>query len=168
MIAIRKPGKPIYEPTSYRPISLLCCCYKLLERLLLTRLTPIFESVIPSEQAASHVRKKRNTCDQVLALTSYIESGFQKKLKSGAVLIDLRAAYDTVLHTGLMMKLSKAIKCPTTFRLTASLINQRNFRVFFGNQVSRKGILKNVVPKDPHLHRRSSKYTPVTSLQPSR
>ena len=127
-------------PTSYRPISLLCCCYKLLERLLMTRLAPIFEGVIPPEQAGS--RKKHNTCDQVLALTSYIESGFQKKLKSGAVLIDLSVAYDTV-----MMKLSKAIKCRTTIRLIASLISQRNFRVFLGNQVSRKSILKNGLPQ---------------------
>ena len=129
-MAIRKLGKSIDEPTSYRPVSLLCCCYKLLERLLLTRLAPIFESVISPEQAG--FRKKLNTCDQVLALTSYIESGFQKKLKTGAVLIDLSAAYDTVWQTVLMMKLSKAIKCRTTIRLIASLISQRNFRVFIG------------------------------------
>ena len=107
VIAIRKPGKPLDDPTGCRPISLLWCFYKLLERLQLTKLAPIFESVIPREQAG--FRKKRNTCDQVLALTSYIESGFQKKLKTGAVqLIDLSAAYDTVLQAGLMMKLSKA------------------------------------------------------------
>ena len=87
MIAILEPGKHLDDPTSYRPISLLCCCYKLLERLLLTRLAPIFESVIPPEQAG--FRKKRNTCDQVLALTSYIESGFQNKLNTGVALIDL-------------------------------------------------------------------------------
>ena len=85
--------KLLDDATSYRPISLLCCCYKLLklilERLLLTRLAPIVESVIPPEQAG--FRKKRNTCDQVLALTSYIESGFQNTLKTGAVLIDLSA-----------------------------------------------------------------------------
>ena len=142
MIAIRKPGNPIDEPTSYRPISLLCYCYKLLERLLLTRLAPIFESVIPPEQAG--FRKKRNTCDQVLALTSYIESGFQKKLKTGAVLIDLSAAYATVWQAGLMMKLSKVIKCRTRIRLIASLISQRNFRVFLG---SRKRILMNGLPR---------------------
>ena len=141
MIAIRKPGKPIDEPTSYRPISLLCCCYKLLECFLLT----IFESVIPPEQAV--FREKRNTCVQVLALTPYIESGFQKKLKTGAVLIDLRAAYDTVWQAGLMMKLSKAIKCRTTIKLIASLISQRNVRVFLSNQVSRKLILKNGLPQ---------------------
>ena len=128
--------KLLDDSTSYRPISLLCCCYKLLERLLLTRLATIFESVIPPEQAG--LRKKRNTCDQVLALTSYIESGFQKKLKTGAVMIDLSAAYDTVWQAGLMMKLSKAIKCRTTIRLIASLISQRNCRVFLANQISRK------------------------------
>ena len=46
-----------------------------------------------------------------------------------------------------MMKLSKAIKCRTTIRLIASLISQRNFRVFLGNQVSRKRMLKNGLPQ---------------------
>ena len=132
---IRKPGKPLDNPNSYRPISLLCCRYTLLERLLLTRLAYIFGSVIPPEQAG--FRKKRNTCDKVLALTSYIDSG----------LIDLCAAYDTVWQAGLMMKLSKAIKCRTTIRLIASLISQRNFRVFLGNQVNRKRNLKNGLPQ---------------------
>ena len=151
------------NPLGYRPISLLWCCYNLLERSLLTRLTPIFESVIPPEQAGFW--KKRNTCDQVLALTSYIESGFQKKLKTGAVLIDLSAAYDTVWQAGLMMmmKLSKAIKCRTTITLIANLISQRNVRVFLGNQVSRKR--KNGLPQGSGL---APSYTSVTSLQPSR
>ena len=144
---------------------MLCCCYKLLERLLLTRLAPMFESVIPPEHAG--FRKKRNMCDQVLALTSYIESGFQKKLKTGAVLIDLNTAYDTVWQAGLMMKLSKAIKCRTTIRLIASLISHRNFWVFLGNQVSRKRILKNGLPQGS-IHAPSFFNVSVTSLQPSR
>ncbi len=124
-----------------------CCAVanKLLEPLILTRLAPIFESVIPPGQAG--FRKKRNTGDQIRALTSYIESGFQKKLKTGAVLIDLSAAYDTVWQNRLMMTLSKAIKCRTTIKLIASLISQRNCRVFLGNQVSGKRILKNGLPQ---------------------
>ena len=46
-----------------------------------------------------------------------------------------------------MMKLSKAMKCRTTIRIIASLISQRNFRVFLGNQVSRKRMLKNGLPQ---------------------
>ena len=122
MIGIRKPGKPIDEPTSCRPIPLLCCCYKLLECLLLIRLAPIFETIILPEQADFGM--KRNTCDQVVALTSYIESGLQKKPKTCGVLIDLSAAYDTVWQAELMMKLTKAIKCRTTIRLIANLSSQ--------------------------------------------
>ena len=40
MIAIRKPGKPLDERFSHWSISLLCCCYKLLECLLMTILAP--------------------------------------------------------------------------------------------------------------------------------
>ena len=166
MIAIRKPGKPLDDPTSYRPISLLCCCYELLESLLLTRLAPIFEGVIPPEQAG--FRKKRNTCDQVLALTSYIESRAQKKLKTCAVLIDLSAAYDTVWQAGLIVKLSKAIKCRTTIRIIASLISLRNVRVFLGIQVSRRRILKNGLPQGSVLAPRSSTHTSATFYQLSR
>ena len=134
VISIRKHGKPLDEPTSYRPISLLCCCYKLLERLLLRRLAPVFEIGIPPEQAG--FRKKRNICNQVLALTSYIESGFQKNLKTGAVLIDLSAAHDTVWQAGCMMKLSKLTSLQT-MRWSLDMLmtgpfphNERHFHIF--------------------------------------
>ena len=94
VIAILKPGKPADDPASYRPISLLCCLYKLLERVTLTRLTPILDPTIPKEQAG--FRQQRSTAEQVIALTSYIETGFERKKKTGAVHIDLSAAYDTV------------------------------------------------------------------------
>ena len=46
---------------------------------------------------------------QVAALASYTESGFQQNLKTGAVFLDLTAAYDTIWHTGLLFKLSKSM-----------------------------------------------------------
>ena len=46
-----------------------------------------------------------------------------------------------------MMKVSKAIKCRTTIRIIASLISQRNVRVFIGNQDSGKRISKNGLPQ---------------------
>ena len=143
VIAIRKPGKPLDDPCSHRPISLLCCCYNLLEPLLLTRPAPIILRAPYHQSKPASGRIATRACDQVLALTSHIESGFQKKLKNGAVLIDLSAAYDTVWQAGLMMKLSIATKSRTTIRLIASVISQRNFRVFLGNQVCRRRILKN-------------------------
>ena len=49
------------------------------------------------------VRHGRSTCDQVPALTTLIENGFEKTLKTGAVFLDLTAAYDTIWHTGLLI-----------------------------------------------------------------
>ena len=48
-------------------------------------------------QAGTCLRRiGRSTCDQVAALTTFIENGFQQNLKTGAVFLDLTAAYDTV------------------------------------------------------------------------
>ena len=40
VVAIPKPMKPVEDPKSYRPISLLCVPYKILERLIYTRIEP--------------------------------------------------------------------------------------------------------------------------------
>ena len=105
VIAIEKPGKDPNLAASYRPISLLSVCYKLLERLVLQRISPTVETVLSPDQAG--FRKSRSTCDQISALTTFIENGFQQNLKTGAVFLDLTAAYDTVWHTNLLAKLTK-------------------------------------------------------------
>ena len=105
IIAIGKPGKDLSSAANYRPISLLSVCYKLLERLVLQRISPAVESLLSPDQAG--FRSNRSTCDQVAALTTYIENGFQQQLKTGAVFLDLTAAYDTIWHTGLLVKLSR-------------------------------------------------------------
>ena len=81
VIEMWKPVKPPDDPTSYQPISLLFCCYELLKRLLRMRLAQIFERVMPPKQFG--FLEERNTCDQVIALTSYIESGFKKEAEDG-------------------------------------------------------------------------------------
>ena len=80
-------------------------------------------------------RRGRSTCDQVAALTTFIENGFQQQLKTGAVFLDLTAAYDTVWHTGLLAKLTQSM--PYWFcRLVELLLRGRRFRVHMGNDVS--------------------------------
>jgi len=59
-------------------------------------------SVIEIHRLVSGKVEGRSTCDQVAALTTFIENGFQQNLKTGAVLLDLTAAYDTVWHTGIL------------------------------------------------------------------
>lgn len=70
-------------------------CHK---RVLLAHLTPIFEAILPNEQAS--FRPGQSCCDQVLTITSYIEAGFQWNLKTGTALIDLSAAYNAIWRQG--------------------------------------------------------------------
>ena len=55
VIAIPKLNKPTDDPKNYRPISLLCVPFKLLEKLILARLEPIIYPHLPDEQAGSAV-----------------------------------------------------------------------------------------------------------------
>ena len=105
VIAVEKPGKDPSLAANYCPISLLSVCYKLLGRLALQHISPTVEGLLTPDQ--SGFRKSRRTCDQVAALTTFNENGFQQNLTTGAVFLDLTAAYDTVWHTGLLYKLGK-------------------------------------------------------------
>lgn len=105
--AILKPRKPADDPKSYRPISLLSMTYKLMERIILSRVNDIVELHLPHVQAG--FRKGRSTTDQITRLVNDIESSFQRKEKFGLVLIDLSATYDTVWHRGLYLKLLRII-----------------------------------------------------------
>jgi hypothetical protein len=145
IIAILKPQKSADDPKSYRPIALLSCVYKLLERLIYTRISPLVDGIIPVEQAG--FRSGRNCTDQVLSLTTHIETGFQNKLKTVAVLIDLSAAYDTVWRQGLVYKLMKAVPCKKLVGLINNMLSNREFIVYLGNTVSRTRKLNNGLPQ---------------------
>jgi hypothetical protein len=51
VIALLKPGKDGHEVADYRPISLLSVTYKILEIMILKRIQPSIDDVIPVEQA---------------------------------------------------------------------------------------------------------------------
>lgn len=145
IIAILKPGKPADDPASYRPISLLSVCYKILERLIYNRIYRTLDSRIPPEQAG--FREKRSCCEQVLALTSFIEAGFQRGLKTSVAFIDLTAAYDTVWIDGLMLKLKQALPCKRLTALLSTMLRNRYFRVYAGDKMSKSFTIKNGLPQ---------------------
>jgi len=118
--------------------------YKLLERLGLQRISPTVEGLLSPDQAS--FQKGRSTCDQVAALTTSIENGFQLNLKTGAVFLDLTVAYDTVYHTDVLYKLSKSMPYWLT-RLVGLLLRDRRFRVHMGNDTSSWRPQRNGLPR---------------------
>jgi hypothetical protein len=81
--------------------------------------------------------------EQVLALTSHIEAGFQRKLKTGVVFIVLTAASDTVWRDGLMLKFMRVVPCAKLSNLLNNMLSNRFFQDFLGDKNSRWRRLNN-------------------------
>ena len=142
VIALPKPNKSKDNPKGYRPISLLCIPFKLLERMICGRINPIIDPQLLHEQAG--FRKGRSTIDQVTLLTQDIEDCFEAKEIAGAVLVDLAAAYDTVWHRGLTLKLLWMLPDRHMVHFIVELISNRSSS---DGQQSRLRRLKNDVPQ---------------------
>lgn len=145
IIAIPKPGKDHSKAENYRPITLLSVLYKTLERIIYNRIKFIIDDNIPVEQAG--FRTSRSCVDQINALTTYIEHGFQENKKTAVAFIDLSAAYDTVWRTGLLTKFLEVIPCRTLYRLLNEMISNRRFTVSLGGKESRLRTLNNGLPQ---------------------
>ena len=137
---------PWGDPKSYRPISLLCVPYKILERLIYARVEPLIDPLIPKEQAG--FRRGKSTVDQVVHLTQNIEDSFEAKKKAGTVFIDLKAVYDTVWHCGLTCKLLRLLSDKHMVKMIMELVRNRSFTLTTGDsKQSRLRRLKNGVPQ---------------------
>jgi len=75
--------RAIKATKSYRPISLLCVPFKILERLIYARVDPIIDPLLPWEQAG--FRHGTSAVDQATLLTQGIEDSVSAKKKARAV-----------------------------------------------------------------------------------
>ena len=109
-----KPGKPVNEVTSYRPISLLPILSKLLEKLFLKRLKPILDEkqIIPTHQFG--FRNKHSTIDQVHRITATLEKALEEKQVCSTLFLDVAQAFDRVWHEGLLHKIELLL--PSDYR----------------------------------------------------
>ena len=146
VVALPKPNKHAQDPKSYRPKSLLCVPFKILERLIHSRIDPVVDPQLPREQAG--FRRGRSTVDQVTLLTQDIEDSFQHNEKAGVVFLDLTAAYDTVWHRGLHLKLLRIIPDRHMLGFIMDMLSNRSFVVHTSDgQRCRLRRMKNGVPQ---------------------
>ena len=127
---------PLFVVLAHTLISLLCVPLKLLERLLLSRLDPVIDPQLPTEQAG--FRHDRSITDQVTLLIDYIEAGFEINQKVGVALVDLTAAYDTVWLRGLHLQLLRMLPDRHMVSFVMELLTNRSFTLRTSDgQVSR-------------------------------
>ena len=144
IIGLLKPGENETSPQSYRPIFLLCSTYKLMERLLLYRISPIINPLLSNDQAS--FRQARSTVDQVVRLTQSIKQSCHDKEVTGVVFLDLTATYDTVWHQGMRLKLQRMISSTHVTDFIMELLYSRSFVLHTSDrQTSKPHRLKNGV-----------------------
>ena len=125
VVAIPKPGKNHDEPQNYRPISLLCHLCKIFERLIMNQIIDTIEERLIPEQAG--FRRGKSSASQAANLVQHIENGFELNKITGAVFVDLSAAYDTVNHNQLIQKIYKTTKDYCFTEIIRSMLIGRRF-----------------------------------------
>ena len=116
---------PLGDPKSYRPISLLCVPFKILERLVYARVETITDPLHHQEQ--TDFRHGMSAVDQVTLVTQGIEDSFSAKKKAGDLFVNLTAAYDTVWHRGLTCNLLRLLPDRHMVHLIMEMVSNRSF-----------------------------------------
>ncbi len=107
IVPILKPDKNPAEASSYRPISLLSSISKLFEKVILNRMMAHINenSILANEQFG--FRHGHSTTQQLLRVTNLIRSNKSEDYSTGLAFLDIKKAFDSVWHEGLIVKLKK-------------------------------------------------------------
>jgi hypothetical protein len=95
VIPIPKPGKNHSEPSNYRPIALISCVCKTMERMINARLVWFLESNGLLSNIQCGFRQGRSTLDHLVRFETFIRNAFAKKEHVVSIFFDLEKAYDT-------------------------------------------------------------------------
>lgn len=136
VIAIPKPNKDATLPSNYRPISLLSCLSKLLERFILARIEAHLStaSIIPNQQFG--FKKGHSTCHQLVRLVKQVRSNFTQGKSSGMILLDVEKAYDSVWQEAILHKMVQGNFPMSTMKIVRSFLKERSFHVAVDGEVS--------------------------------
>ena len=107
VIPILKPDKDPQDPLSYRPISLISCIYKLLDKIINNRLVWFLEKNNFLSNSQNGGRKGRSTMDNVASLVSEISHSFVHQKYHVTIFLDLEKAYDTCWKFHILQELKK-------------------------------------------------------------
>ncbi|GBN18818.1 putative RNA-directed DNA polymerase from transposon X-element [Araneus ventricosus] len=131
-----KPGQNQKLPGNYRPISLLSNLGKIYEKVILARLKEHCSDlqIIPDEQYG--FRPNHGCVHQLLRVTNLITHGFNNKLYTGGVFLDVRKAFDRMWHNGLIYKLIANKLSHYLIDIITLFLRNRTFKVKLNSTLS--------------------------------
>ncbi|KAF2348964.1 Ribonuclease H domain [Trinorchestia longiramus] len=136
IIPIPKPFKPLTAVESFRPISLLSCLLKLMERMIAQRLTFYLEQNGAFRNSQGGFRQRLAALDQVAPLEAAIRSAITRREILLCLFVDLKDAFNTVWPTGVLSKLGSCGVQGPILRWLHSYLTNRSFQVYFEGSYS--------------------------------
>jgi exonuclease III len=154
IILLLKPKKEKVNPSSYRPISLLSCLGKLLEKIIKQRLTVEIErrNILPEHQAG--FRSRKSTTYNIIRLERYMKGQVHRtsgKRHAAVILFDIKAAFDSVWHDGLIYKLNELRLPQYLINYLISFLSNRTAEIELENILSRPFNLNSGTPQGSPL-----------------
>ena len=128
-------GQDVRKASDLRPIALLSCIGKLMERAVLPLFRHSFDQlgVIPAHQAA--FRRNRSTQEHLTTFTQAI-TGMHRDQVTVALLLDVSKAFNSVWHECLLAKLAAAGLPDHMLRFLGSWLADRQYATRIDNTVS--------------------------------
>ena len=124
IIPLPKPGKPSEEGLSYRPISLLCPLVKLLERILLGRIT----EALPKGANQHGFAPLHSTTTAVFPIANRIATAFNEikpASRVATVAVDISKAFDSVDTNMLLDRIADSNLHPNLVRWLGAYLKGR-------------------------------------------
>ena len=154
IILLLKPKKDKRLPSSYRPISLLSCLGKLLEKIIKQRLTLEIErrGILPEHQAG--FRSKKSTLYNIVRLERFARGNLHRpgrRQHSAVIFFDIKAAFDSVWHDGLIYKLHDLHLPQYLTQYLISFLHNRTAAIEIDNDLSRPFQLQSGTPQGSPL-----------------
>ena len=146
IIPLLKPGKPIDEGKSYRPISLLCPAAKILEKLIL----PEVSAAVKLQDHQHGFRKHHSTTTALQEVNHHIASNLNRKApchRTILVALDLSRAFDTVDHELLLKDILHLELSGTLIKFLCSYLRGRQQYTVFRNCKSKFRVVRQGVPQ---------------------
>lgn len=136
-----------HSPSNYRPISLLSCLGKLMERCVYKYIYNhlITNKLIHDKQ--SGFLTGHSTIYQLIDLYHQIAQSFDSKLHTCVVFCDISKAFDRVWHKGLLFKLSQLGIKGRILDWISNYLSNRSQRVFIGRSLSHPNMVTSGVPQ---------------------
>lgn len=151
IVPILKPDKPSNQVNSYRPISLLNCLSKILEKIIVQRIKYFLLKHNLLNKHVFSFKNNTNTTDLLMKLEDYVARGLDGRRHSDCISLDLESAFDklwpeVVTHhmttLGFDNKITEFIK---------NFLTERTFQVKNNHQLSSPHTMECGIPQGSPL-----------------